>query len=480
MLDNAASTSQVKPLLPGGSTSTVLVTSRHRLDALLTHRGAHPVRLDVLTDTEGRSGRSIPSEAHNPTWEPVMLSGLLAASRVVTAEAGELTAHVSARRGGVHMARWDDERMMRRKPSARSASLGVTRTRLAVEEELGWLFREQPTEDFGIDAHIEVVDGEIVKGKLLALQIKSGKSFFQEQGSDGWWFRPDDDHVRYWTNHSLPVVLVMYHPETEQCHWQLINGRTLVETTTGGWKVLVPERQTLNESARGPLRVAAGGYRDVAGAQVRRSTGVSGEGEGGWYRLRMPENVRTQVISAIYRRADDVGWDRLAARDKTKLLEEWVDDPAVGGVLSPYFPAYGIRVWLKDAPLKEYSSAKEGIGPYAQYVTMRYQTPDEIVLATCGAGWSVEPGTVEFKPWRCSATNGNVRRHVLWGEVSAFKHLLYAALDTAREDSLKPIVVLLHRENQSVAHDHGRRADIASRAQIKLTYLVRTETSNSE
>lgn len=49
---------------------------------------------------------------------------------------------------------------MRRKPSARIASAWVTHTRLAIEDELGWLFRDQPTADYGIDAHAEVVDGE--------------------------------------------------------------------------------------------------------------------------------------------------------------------------------------------------------------------------------------------------------------------------------------------------------------------------------
>jgi hypothetical protein len=371
--------------------------------------------------------------------------------------------------------------MMLQKPSAKWGSRGVARTRLAVEEELGWLFREQFAEDFGIDAHMEVVDGEIVTGKLLALQIKSGKSFFQEQGPDGWWFRPTDDHVRYWTNHSLPVVLVMYHPETGQCHWQLINGSTLVETSTGGSKVLVPERQVLNGSAREPLRAVAHGRRDVASSQEsRRSTGVSDGGAGSWYRQRMPEDVRTQVVSTVYRRADEVGWDRLPPHDRTKLLAAWVDDPAVGGVLAPYFPDYGIRVWLKDSTLKEYPRAKEGFGPYARYVTTRYQTPDEIVLAVCGDGWSVEPGTVNVRPSRCSATNGSGRRHIFWGEVSGFKELLYAALGMAGEDSLQPIVVLLHRENQSVIHGHGRRADMAGRAQIELRYLARAETPVSE
>lgn len=149
--------------------------------------------------------------------------------------------------------------MMHRKPSAKVASIGVTQTQLAVEDGLGWLFREQPTEDFGIDAHAEVVDAELVRGRLLALQIKSGPSWFREQGTGGWWFRPDAEHVEYWMNHSLPVVVVLYHPARERCYWQLINRETLIETSRGGWKLLVPETQVLDAGARAALSQAAEG-----------------------------------------------------------------------------------------------------------------------------------------------------------------------------------------------------------------------------
>lgn len=124
--------------------------------------------------------------------------------------------------------------MMHRKPAAKIGSIGVTRTQLAVEAELGWLFREQPTEDYGIDAQAEVVDAEQVRGRLLALQIKSGSSWFRERSPDGWWFRPDVEHVQYWINHSLPVAVVLYHPERERCYWQLVNRKTLTETSHGG------------------------------------------------------------------------------------------------------------------------------------------------------------------------------------------------------------------------------------------------------
>lgn len=152
-----------------------------------------------------------------------------------------------------------DGAAMRRKPSAHVGDLGVTRTQLAVQEELGWLFREQPNDDYGIDAHVEIVEGEAVRGRLLAFQIKGGESWFRESGPNGWWFRPDAGHVQYWLNHSLPVVVVLYHPGTKRCHWQLVNRQTLQKTSTGSWKLLVPEDQVLNRDAVAPLSSAAEG-----------------------------------------------------------------------------------------------------------------------------------------------------------------------------------------------------------------------------
>ncbi len=116
---------------------------------------------------------------------------------------------------------------------------------VGVLKELGWLYREQPVSDFGIDAHVElVVDGE-ANGNLIALQVKSGASFFSHPEGEGWAFPFDDKHYQYWVNHDLPIVVVLYDPESGLAYWQAVTHETAVSTGIG-WKVVVPRVQRLD------------------------------------------------------------------------------------------------------------------------------------------------------------------------------------------------------------------------------------------
>jgi hypothetical protein len=122
--------------------------------------------------------------------------------------------------------------------------------------ENGWLFREQTIHDYGIDAHIEIVENQRPTGKLIALQIKAGPSFFEEDIDGAYVFRTDDKHIAYWIGHSMPVVLVLYDPQTKQAYWQQVSRQT-VETTGKCWKLLVPKASLFAEPARHLKALAA-------------------------------------------------------------------------------------------------------------------------------------------------------------------------------------------------------------------------------
>ena len=55
VLDNAATTDQLTPLLPGGHHCTVVITSRNHLRGLIARHGARPVHLNLLTDAEAHT-----------------------------------------------------------------------------------------------------------------------------------------------------------------------------------------------------------------------------------------------------------------------------------------------------------------------------------------------------------------------------------------------------------------------------------------
>ncbi len=54
LLDNARDPDQVRPLLPASDTCLVVVTSRNQLSSLVTHEGAHPLTLDLLSVADAR------------------------------------------------------------------------------------------------------------------------------------------------------------------------------------------------------------------------------------------------------------------------------------------------------------------------------------------------------------------------------------------------------------------------------------------
>jgi hypothetical protein len=142
---------------------------------------------------------------------------------------------------------------------------GVHAAGLAVEDELGWIFREQPTSDNGIDAHIEVRDPQSQpSGRLIALQIKTGARYFREKTTSAYVYRGDIKHLDYWRRHCLPVLVVLVDLKAGETYWQIVVDE-FVRRTKKHWKMEVPFNQHLDKSARKALRRIAEG----SPAQIR-------------------------------------------------------------------------------------------------------------------------------------------------------------------------------------------------------------------
>ena len=103
-----------------------------------------------------------------------------------------------------------------------------------IAERNQWMFREQPIDDVGIDAHMELTEPTGEPKQLLALQIKSGTSWFKEKKDDYIIFRDiNERQYNYWTMNSLPCIVVLYNPDDNTCIWQKLTAET-IERTIGG------------------------------------------------------------------------------------------------------------------------------------------------------------------------------------------------------------------------------------------------------
>lgn len=119
-----------------------------------------------------------------------------------------------------------------------------------IAERNNWLFREQPIDDVGIDAHMEFIESTGKPKQLLALQIKSGTSWFREKKDEYIIFRNiNERQYNYWTMNSLPCIVVLYNPDDNICIWQKLTAETIERTNGGkGFFVKVPLTQVfLNE-----------------------------------------------------------------------------------------------------------------------------------------------------------------------------------------------------------------------------------------
>lgn len=125
--------------------------------------------------------------------------------------------------------------------------IGVNATESIVLNNIGWIFREQPIQDYGIDAQIEqVLDGNPTC-KYIGLQIKTGKSHFHVSDKHLTYYA-SHIHYNYWLNSNIPIILVAHIPDTNNTYWQHISEQNF-QKAIKRWKLNIPLNQELNNKS---------------------------------------------------------------------------------------------------------------------------------------------------------------------------------------------------------------------------------------
>lgn len=115
---------------------------------------------------------------------------------------------------------------------------------------LGFIWRETPNSDVGIDGQIEFVDdfGQAT-GQIVAAQVKSGESYFRSGNEDSWHFHPGDKHRVYWERFPLPVVLFLHSP-SQGTYWVDVRRTIRSPERSRLAYIEVPKRNVLSPASR--------------------------------------------------------------------------------------------------------------------------------------------------------------------------------------------------------------------------------------
>ena len=139
-------------------------------------------------------------------------------------------------------------------PSTFTGKAGVNLVSTIINNDFKWIFRPTPSEnDFGIDAYIDIVSEDgLVTGQSIAMQIKSGDSFFKIKSPNGFTFYGEMKHLNYYMNSQSPVLIVICDTLEKKCYWENFDGNKIEKTKTGG-KLNIPSNNFLAFSKKNKI-----------------------------------------------------------------------------------------------------------------------------------------------------------------------------------------------------------------------------------
>lgn len=131
--------------------------------------------------------------------------------------------------------------------------------------------------DIGRDAYVDVVRGTDVTGEVVALQVKSGPSFRQD---DRWVIPGDPQDFTLWRESTVPMFGVVHDPSDESLRWVNLSEvaardhalprgdvfhRSVVEAAYGKRGVVVPDDHRLDLDIASFVAEASGAVRRHVG-----------------------------------------------------------------------------------------------------------------------------------------------------------------------------------------------------------------------
>jgi hypothetical protein len=83
--------------------------------------------------------------------------------------------------------------------------------------EMDSIWRATVSSDLGIDGQIEFLEpgSSISTGQIIAVQIKSGESYFINESNGSIRYYPEQKHKRYWQKLTFPVILILHNPSSD-------------------------------------------------------------------------------------------------------------------------------------------------------------------------------------------------------------------------------------------------------------------------
>ncbi|MCD9186329.1 MAG: DUF4365 domain-containing protein [Pyrinomonadaceae bacterium] len=119
--------------------------------------------------------------------------------------------------------------------------------------KLGLVFRPTPNKDVGIDGQVEYISKNKAIGKIVAVQIKSGKSYLLDRG-DHFAFYPKERHRNYWESFPLPVILMLHDPDNDNIYFTDARYYLSIPERDRQYNYIpVPKSSILNESDKDKL-----------------------------------------------------------------------------------------------------------------------------------------------------------------------------------------------------------------------------------